>query len=84
MCPQLGPSTKGRSHGRSASEATIDARRKFLLEGLPPGAHVPAPIVRSWERSAAFGLNSGGKPGFDIVSQQFLAEAQQRNEQYVI
>ena len=74
---------KYRSHGRSAFEATIEARRRFLLEGMAPGALVPAPIVRSWQRSAAFGLKSEGKPGPDIVSQQLLVEAQQRNETLV-
>ena len=70
----------GRAPGRSAFAATVEARRKFLLEGVAPGAHVPAPIVRSWVRSAAFGLHSEGKPGLDVISQQLLAEAQQRNE----
>ena len=65
---------------RLAPEAAIAARRKFLFEGVAPGERVPAQILRSWERSFALGLNMAARPGLDLLSQQKLLEAQQRNE----
>ena len=65
---------------RLAPDAAIAARRKYLFEGVEPGREVPAPILRSWERSFALGLNMASRPGLDLLSQQMLREAQQRNE----
>ena len=65
---------------RLAPDAAIAARRKYLFEGVEPGREVPAPILRSWERSFALGLNMASRPGLDLLSQQKLREAQQRNE----
>jgi transcriptional regulator of acetoin/glycerol metabolism len=65
---------------RLAPDAAIAARRKYLFEGVEPGKEVPAPILRSWERSFALGLNMTSRPGLDLLSQQMLREAQQRNE----
>ena len=47
---------------RLAPKAAIAARRKFLFEGVEPGDQVPASILRSWERSAALGLNMAARP----------------------
>jgi len=69
-----------RPTARLAPDAAIAARRKYLFEGVEPGREVPAPILRSWERSFALGLNMTSRPGLDLLSQQKLREAQQRNE----
>ena len=82
------PADETRENGRQSShpsvrlapDAAIAARRKFLFEGVEPGKEVPAPILRSWERSFALGLNMASRPGLDLLSQQKLREAQQRNE----
>ena len=58
----------------------IAARRRFLSEGVVPGAEIPAPILRSWQRSAAHGLSMAAGPDFCILPRQLLCEAQERNE----
>jgi len=73
----------GRQGARLAPEAAIAARRRFLLDGVDPGRGVPASILRSWERSAALGLNMAAPPGLDLLSQQRLLEEQQRNQTLV-
>jgi CRP-like cAMP-binding protein len=59
------------------------ARQRFLVDGVPPGPPVPAPIVRSWRRSASYGLNMTARPVLDILSRHRLREAQERNERLV-
>ncbi|HXZ17567.1 MAG TPA: helix-turn-helix domain-containing protein [Roseiarcus sp.] len=71
----------GATDGRRAGDAAA-ARRRYLFEGVAPGP-VPAPILRSWRRSAAYGLNMGAKPALDILTRHRLREAQQRNETLV-
>jgi len=68
---------------RLSPEAAIEARLRFLCEGVAPGAAVPQAILRSWRRSAALGLKMATPPGFDLLSRQKLREAQQRNEALV-
>jgi len=65
---------------RVSTDEAIDARRKFLAEGLAPPAPIPADILRSWRRSAAYGLNMTARPALDILSRHRLREAQERNE----
>jgi len=75
--------TGGGGATRLAPEAAIEARQRFLNDGVPPGAEVPQAILRSWRRSAALGLNMATPPGVDLLSRQKLREAQQRYETLV-
>ena len=63
-----------------APQVAAAARRQFLSEGVVPGAEIPAPILRSWQRSAAHGLSTATGPDFRILPRQLLREAQERNQ----
>lgn len=56
-----------------------EARRKFLADGLPPAADVPAAIVASWRRSAGYGLDMEAPPSIEAMSYRQLREAQERS-----
>jgi transcriptional regulator of acetoin/glycerol metabolism len=55
-------------------------RRRYLAEGVEPGGDVPAPIVRSWRRSARHGLDMDRPPAIEALSAGQLREARDRNE----
>jgi len=80
------------SQRRSAAEGSaaagrladaVAARRRFLADGVTPAASVSAAILRSWRRSAGYGLNMAIGPALDILSRHRLLEAQERNETLV-
>lgn len=73
------PSQKSASR-LSDPQALIAARRRFLEEGIPPGSDVPLSIVRSWRRSAEFGLDMDARPDIEALSHGQLRETQERNE----
>jgi CRP-like cAMP-binding protein len=73
----------GPGGARFAPEDAAAARRNFLVADGARTPPVPAPILRSWRRSAAFGLNMGERPVLDILTRHRLREAQQRNETLV-
>lgn len=58
----------------------IAVRRRFLQEGVRPGDEVPASIVRSWQRSAAHGLDMERQPSVEALSQAQLRDVRERNE----
>ena len=64
---------------RLPKDAVIAARRRFVSEGAAAGADIRLPILRSWERSVAQGLNMEAKPDIGVLSQQELREVQERN-----
>lgn len=65
---------------RSLGAAELaEARRKFLTDGLPPSAEVPADIVASWRRSAGYGLDMEAPPSIEALSYRQLREAQERS-----
>ncbi|MGO4870200.1 MAG: GAF domain-containing protein [Roseiarcus sp.] len=63
--------------------AAIEARRQFLSGGLAQETGIPLLILRSWQRSAAKGLDMAAGPAVNVLSQQLLREAQERNETLV-
>ena len=64
---------------RLPKDAVIAARRRFLSEGALAGAKIRLPILRSWERSVAQGLNMEANPEIGVLSQLELREVQERN-----
>jgi len=59
------------------------AKRRFLVDGVAPATPALAAILRSWRRSASYGLNRAARPALDILSRHRLIEAQERNETLV-
>ncbi len=60
---------------RPAALANMSAiRRQFLSQGMLPDHLVPAPILRSWQRCAALGLQMDERPRIEPVDLGSLRE----------
>ncbi|MEF2074574.1 helix-turn-helix domain-containing protein [Consotaella aegiceratis] len=65
--------------GRRDPQALLAARHRFLADGVIPSG-VSLPILRSWRRSAAQGLDPDMRPRTEYTSRREMREALQRNE----
>jgi transcriptional regulator of acetoin/glycerol metabolism len=68
------------AHGTREPPPIESIRRRFLTEGIAPTCEVPAPILRSWLRSANHGLDMDQKPAIEALTMPRLKEARERNE----
>ncbi|WP_165690771.1 GAF domain-containing protein [Consotaella salsifontis] len=66
----------------ASRDALIAARQRFLSDGVVPSG-VPLPILRSWQRSAAKGIELDKRPLADLPQREELLRALERNENLV-
>ncbi|MFY9989480.1 MAG: sigma-54-dependent Fis family transcriptional regulator [Rhodoplanes sp.] len=64
----------------SNPDAVVAARRRFFDEGRLPEGMLDAPILRSWQRCASRGLETGRLPFIDPPSASELRELKERHE----
>ncbi|SJZ53236.1 helix-turn-helix domain-containing protein [Consotaella salsifontis] len=67
-----------RGTGRDA-QTLLTARRRFLSDGVIPRG-ISLPVLRSWRRSAARGLDPEMRPKIEHSTRHEMREALQRNE----
>ncbi len=74
----------GPGRGRLPDQASLsELRRRFLKDGVAPGDLVPPEIVRSWQRSGAFGLDIDQRPNIEALSHPQMRDILDRNEALV-
>ncbi|WP_112661594.1 sigma-54-dependent Fis family transcriptional regulator [Microvirga flavescens] len=66
----------------ASSQAILTARRHFFTGGTVPPGLVPSPILRSWSRCAALGLEGAALPRIEPLTRYELAIASERNEAF--
>ncbi len=81
--PHRQPASGGPGSLWLAPEETAAARRRFLVDAAAAAPPLASRILRSWRRSAGFGLNMAARPALDILTRHRLREAQERNETLV-